>query len=210
MSTVEAVSGEAESAAEPAGAAVPPEQRAGSEGSALGGSGPRSVRAGAGADRRSLLVPVLSTVVGALIAGLVALLVVGFNIMLGEIEGVSGEVAALRDDMNAEIGGLRGDMNAEIGGLRGDMNAEIGGLRGDMNAEIGGLRDDMDARFAQMDARFAQIDARFVQMDARFAQVDARFGEVSAVLLDHTDRLARIEAIHGAHSHVSGEAGSQG
>ncbi len=181
MSTVEAVSGEVESAADPGGVAVPPEQRAGPEGSALGGSGTRSVVAAAGADRRALLVPVLSTVVGALIAGVLVLLVVGFNVMLGEIDGVRTEVA-----------GLRGDMDAKFDSVRG----EIDGLRGDMNAEIAGLRDDMDARFAQ-------IDARFVQMDARFA-------EVSAVLLDHTDRLARIEAIHGAHSHVSAESGSQG
>ena len=81
------------------------------------------------------------------------------------------------------------------------------------------LRDDMNAGFARIDERFAQIDARFTQIDARFVQVDARsdaldakiesqigmlrddmnegFASVNAILLDHTDRLARLEAAAG-------------
>ncbi|MCY3948605.1 MAG: hypothetical protein OXF61_05325 [Acidimicrobiaceae bacterium] len=47
-------------------------------------------------------------------------------------------------------------------------------LRSDLGAEISALRSDMNEGFAQ----------------------------VHAVLLDHTDRLARLEAIHAVHSHV--------
>lgn len=79
-----------------------------------------------------LLVPVLTTVTGALIAGVFLFAILGFN--------------SLRDDFNS---------------MRSDMKTEIGALRG----EISGLRDEMNARFEA----------------------------VNAVLLDHTDRLARIE-----------------
>ena len=99
-----------------------------------------SASAGSAAARRSLLVPVLTTVVGALVGGVLLLAVVGFNV--------------LRD----EIGGLRSEMRAEIGGLRDE-------LRSEMRAEIGGLRDEMTRRFEAVDS----------------------------ALLDHTDRLARIE-----------------
>ena len=99
------------------------------------------------AERRSLLVPVLSTACAALIAGVLGLAVVGFN--------------TLRDDIRS----LDAKIDTQIGSVRG----EIGMLRNDMHAEIGMLRDDMNARF----------------------------GEVNAVLLDHTERLARIETTLG-------------
>ena len=102
--------------------------------------GGEAASAGSAAARRSLLVPVLTTVVGALVGGVLLLAVVGFNV--------------LRD----EIGGLRSEMRAEIGGLRDE-------LRSEMRAEIGGLRDEMTRRFEAVDS----------------------------ALLDHTDRLARIE-----------------
>ena len=39
-------------------------------------------------------------------------------------------------------------------------------------------------------------------MEAGFAQVDERFARIETVLVDHTDRLARVEAVHGAHTHT--------
>ncbi|MCY3950788.1 MAG: hypothetical protein OXF61_16540 [Acidimicrobiaceae bacterium] len=69
------------------------------------------------------------------------------------------------DGMRGEIGSLRSDMSGEIGSLRSDMSAEIGSLRSDMSAEIGSLRSEMRAQI----------------------------NEINMVLLDHTDRLARIE-----------------
>ena len=56
------------------------------------------------------------------------------------------------------------------------------------------LSDDMNRGFARMDERFAQTDVRF-------AQIDRRFSEINGILLDHTDRLARLEAIQNAHTH---------
>ena len=80
--------------------------------------------------------------------------------------------STLRSDMTAmraEISGLRTEMQSEIGGLRSEMRAEIADLRTEMRAEIAALRAEMQAEFAQ----------------------------VHAVLLDHTDRLARLETAVG-------------
>ena len=70
--------------------------------------------------------------------------------------------------------------------LRDDMNA----LRNDMNA----LRDDVNAGFARVDDRFAQVDA---QIGMLRDDMNDGFARVDAVLLDHTDRLARLEAAAG-------------
>ncbi len=107
---------------------------------------PAALSTARAAERRSLLVPVLSTACAALIAGVLTMAVVGFN--------------TLRDDIRS--------LDAKI-------DTQIGSVRG----EIGMLRDDMNARFAQ---------------------VDERFGEVNAILLDHTERLARIETTQSVES----------
>ncbi len=60
------------------------------------------------------------------------------------------------------------DVHNEISSVR----AEIGSLRADTNEQIDTLRNDTNARFAEVDRKFDQIQR---------------------VLLDHTDRLARIE-----------------
>ena len=56
-------------------------------------------------------------------------------------------------------------LRSDIDTLRSDTNSQIDSLRSEMRSEIGSLRSDMNQRFA----------------------------EVHSVLLDHTDRLARIE-----------------
>ncbi len=38
-----------------------------------------------------------------------------------------------------------------------------------------------------------EMNARFAETNRRFEQVDRRFDQVNSVLMDHTDRLARIE-----------------
>ncbi|WP_420610621.1 hypothetical protein [Candidatus Poriferisodalis sp.] len=118
---------------------------------------PAALSAARAAERRSLLVPVLSTACAALIAGVLGLAVVGFNTLRDDIRSLDAKI-------DTQIGSVRG----EIGSVRG----EIGMLRDDMHAEIGMLRNDMNARFAQVDA----------------------------VLLDHTERLARIETTLGVES----------
>ena len=64
------------------------------------GAGERSAeRLSAGAERRSLLVPVLSTAVGALIAGVLGLAVLGFNTLRDDIRGLDGDIDLLRGEM---------------------------------------------------------------------------------------------------------------
>ncbi len=53
-----------------------------------------------------------------------------------------------------------------------DVRDEISTLRVEMSYEIGSLRS---------------------EMNARFAEVDRKFDQINAVLMDHSDRLARIE-----------------
>ncbi|WP_420445843.1 hypothetical protein [Candidatus Poriferisodalis sp.] len=74
------------------------------------------------------------------------------------------------------IDGLRSDMQAQIGGVR----SEIGGLRTDMQGQIGGLRTDMQGQIGDLRA-----------------EMQAGFREVNATLLDHTDRLSRLETWAG-------------
>ena len=47
-----------------------------------------------------------------------------------------------------------------------------------------------DARFDSIDARFDRLESRY---DARFDSIDARFDSIYDILLDHADRLARLE-----------------
>ena len=74
------------------------------------------------------------------------------------------------------IDGLRSDMQSQIGGLR----SEIGDLRTDMQGEIGDLRTDMQGQIGDLRA-----------------EMQAGFREVNATLLDHTERLARLETWAG-------------
>ena len=121
------------------------------------------------AERRSLLVPVLSTACAALIAGVLGLAVVGFNTLRDDIRSLDAKIDAQIGSLDAKIDTQIGSVRGEIGMLRDDMHAEIGMLDARIDAQIGMLRDDMNARF----------------------------GEVNAVLLDHTERLARIETTLG-------------
>ena len=60
------------------------------------------------------------------------------------------------------------------------------------------LRTDMNERFAQVDARLSELRT---DMNERFVQIDQRFARIEATLLDHTDRLARIETVLDVRPH---------
>ena len=84
--------------------------------------------------------------------------------------------------MRNDIDSVRTDLRSDIAAVRTDLRSEI-------SSEIAAVRRDMDAGFTRIDERFAQIDERFARIES--------------VLLDHTDRLARIETVHGAHTHTT-------
>lgn len=118
---------------------------------------------GASKQQRSLLVPVLSTATGALIAGMFVLAAVGFNALRSDIQALDARITA-------KITALDTKIDTEIAGL----DAKITALDAKIDTQIGMLRHDMNEGFAQ----------------------------VNAILLDHTERLARLEAVHGIpHSH---------
>ena len=118
---------------------------------------PASPVRGHDASNRRLLVPVLSAVICALIAGVFVLAALGFNTLRSDIK-------QLRSDMTAELSGVHG----EIGTLRGDL----GTLRSDMRTEIVSLREEI----------------RTLRND-----MNRGFEAINEVLLDHTDRLVRLD-----------------
>ncbi|WP_420610388.1 hypothetical protein [Candidatus Poriferisodalis sp.] len=87
----------------------------------------------------------------------------------------------------ALIAGMFGLLFLNLNGLRDDIDT----LRADMNRQF----DRVDQRFEQVDRRVDGVDARLDRMETRLDRMDDRFDEVQAVLLDHTDRLARIEKL---------------
>ncbi len=98
------------------------------------------------------------------------------------ITGLLGLAAAAFNALNNNINTLHSNINA--------LNNNINTLHSNINT----LRTDVDA----------DIDALRSEMNARFARMDERLDALSLTLLDHTDRLARIEAINstGPHTHV--------
>ena len=104
-------------------------------------------RVGAARRSRSLVIPLPTAIIAALVTGM-------FGLLFLSLDGLRGDIGTLRDDMNSRIG---------------ETNERIDTLRDDMNQRINALGDEIRE------------------------EMTAGFREVHAVLLDHTDRLARIE-----------------
>ena len=111
-------------------------------------------RLGAARRSRSLVIPLPTAIIAALVTGM-------FGLLFLSLDGLRGDIGTLRDDMNSRIG----ETNERID----STNERIDTLRDDMNQRINALGDEIRE------------------------EMTAGFGEVHAVLLDHTDRLARIE-----------------
>ena len=122
------------------------------------------------------LVSIGATLIAAMLTILILLIISLGNRIDANTTRIENLGTELRTEIRAEIGGLRAEMQAEIGGLRAEMQAEIGGLRAEIRAEIGGLR---------------------AEMQAGFAEIHAILRDHSAILRDHTDRLARLETAAG-------------
>ncbi len=155
-------------------------------------------------DRRSVMVPLLATVVTALIAGVFGFAVVGFNTLRDDIVSLradlSAEIDGVRADLSAkissEISSVRADLGGEIDSLRADLGGEIDSLRADLGGEIDSLRADMRAEISSVRADLgAEIDSLRDDIKALDAKFDERFEQVNTTLLDHAERLSRIEAI---------------
>ena len=132
-----------------------------------------------------------TAVIGILATGLIALAGVAYSTVRSDMTAmrteISTEIGDLRTEISTEIGGLRSETSAEISGLRAETSAEIGGLRSEISAKIGGLRSEISAEIGGLRAEIGDLR---VEMREEFARVHM-------VLLDHTDRLARLEATVG-------------
>ncbi len=99
------------------------------------------------------------------------------NVVMGVFGGLLttllGALIGLMMWQFSSLGSRIDAQGARIDSLRTELRAEIGGLRTELrtelHSEIGGLR----------------------------AEMQAGFREINAILLDHTDRLARLEAAAG-------------
>ncbi|MDE0318861.1 MAG: hypothetical protein OXI97_03185 [Acidimicrobiaceae bacterium] len=115
----------------------------------------------------------LNSVLGTLAVALVTTM---FGVLMWQVDSLGARIegqGARIDSLSARIDSLgtelRAELHAEIGSVRADMADLEAGLRAELRAEIGGLR----------------------------AEMQAGFREINAILLDHTDRLARLEAAAG-------------
>ncbi len=113
-----------------------------------------------------VLITVFGGIVTALLGALVLVMMTQFGAMNEQLAAMNARIDNLGNELRAELG-------AEIGGLRSEMRAEIGGLRSEFGTEIAALRSEIGALRTEMQAGFR---------------------EIHVILLDHTDRLARLEA----------------
>ena len=162
-----------------------------------------------GARRRALLVPVLSTVVAALIAAMFGFAVVGFNTLRDDIRALDAKFDARIDDLDAKLEArfAAQDTKFEARFAAQDTKFEARFAAQDtkiesLDAKIEALDAKFDARFAAQDAKFDALEARFdAKIDMLRADMNDGFAQIQSILLDHTERLARLEAIHGIHVH---------
>ena len=141
------------------------------------------------------------TVVGGLLAVIALLLADGFagidsqfDRIDGQFDRIDARFASIEgqfDRIDAKIDTQAGVLRHEIAQVRAELGTEIAQVRAEMGTEIAQVRTELGTEIAQARA----------EMNQGFAQVDGRFAEMNAVLLDHGERLARIEAAHGVLPH---------
>ena len=120
---------------------------------------------------------ILGALAVALVTAMFSVLMWQINSLGNRIDGQSARIDALSDRIDAQserIETLASELRAEMDALETGLRAEMGALETGLRAEMGSLR----------------------------AEMHAGFREVNATLLDHTDRLARLEAAAGLPRHI--------
>ena len=146
-----------------------------------------------------------TAVIGILAAGLIALAGVAYSTLRADMTAIRTEIGGLRIEMGSEIGSLRaetqseiGGLRSEIGGLRAEMREEFGAVRAEMREEFGAVRSEIGGLRAEMQSEIGGLRAEMrEEFGAVRAEMREEFARVHMVLLDHTDRLARLEAAAG-------------
>ncbi len=96
---------------------------------------------------------------------------------LGDRINTNGDRIGANSDRIENLGTqLRAEMNNLETNLRTELQTEINGLRTELQTEISGLR---------------------AEMQSGFAEIHAILRDHTAILIDHTDRLARLETAAG-------------
>lgn len=98
-----------------------------------------------------------------------ALVTAMFGVLMWQIDSLGDRIDGNSDRIDSLGTELRGEMGRLETELRGEIGKLATELRAEFRAEIGGLR----------------------------AEMQAGFREINVILLDHTDRLARLEAAAG-------------
>ena len=110
------------------------------------------------------------TIIAALIASLTLAAVTGFNT-------IRSDIGALRTEMRDEFASVR----TEIASVRTEMRDEFASVRTEMRDEIASVRTEI----ASVRTEIASVRTELHEFRT----------EVTAVLLDHAERLARIETL---------------
>ncbi|MYF28082.1 MAG: hypothetical protein F4169_04335 [Gammaproteobacteria bacterium] len=118
-------------------------------------------------ERRSVSPNVVISVMGGLIA---ALLVWQFGALGNSIDSLSARIDSQGAELRAEMDTLRTDLSTRIDNQGAELRAEMDTLRTDLRSEIRG------------------------EIGMLRAEMQAGFRSINETLLDHTDRLARLEA----------------
>ena len=84
-------------------------------------------------------------------------------------------------------------LGAVVAALVGGMFLFIVSAFDRVSEEIDGVSDGINRVSEEISSLRGEMNARFAETNRRFEQVDRRFDQVNSVLMDHTDRLARIE-----------------
>ena len=118
---------------------------------------------------------------------------------VADVSSDTGEQATQRRELsqNAVIGLFGGLVTVLLGALIGLMMWQFDSL----SDRIDGQNDRINSLGARIDSLGARIDSLGTELRAEMDDLEtemrAGFAEINAVLLDHTDRLARLETAAG-------------
>ncbi len=152
------------------------------------------LRAGQQPARPAWQMSLLVTLAGALIAAATA----GYFSLRGDIASLGASVraenAALETGLRSEIASVEESLRSEIAAVEESLRSEIAALGESLRSEIAAveasLRSDMAALEESLRSEIAAVEG---SLRTELREFRAEFNEVA---LDHTQRLARLEAAH--------------
>ena len=121
-----------------------------------------------------------------LLGALIGLMMWQFNSLGARIDANSDRIHSLGVDLRAEIAATEGRLRAEIAATEGRLRAEVAAN----SDRIDSLENSLRAEIAAMGDRIDNLEN---SLRAELREFRAEFNEVA---LDHTQRLARLEAAH--------------